>query len=116
MTLKVQREFPETDFVYFYNVVDVKPRSLRPRKGHDSQACGTSLPGTIKPYVDFFAFAFKAFRLLLRIMTTERKEPTTVVKKMMRMTGMRMAQTRGGKRECEKWPSSTNGINSVQMV
>jgi hypothetical protein len=45
------------------------------------------------------ALAFKAFFLLLRIMTTERKLPTTVVKRMMRMTGMRIAQTRGGKRE-----------------
>jgi hypothetical protein len=32
-------------------------------------------------------------------MTTDRKLPTTVEKRMMRMTGMRMAQTRGGKRE-----------------
>jgi hypothetical protein len=45
-------------------------------------------------------------------MTTERKEPTTVVKRRMRMTGMRIAQTRGGKRVCRKWVSSTNGYAS----
>jgi hypothetical protein len=50
-------------------------------------------------YAFFFpaAFALAAFFLLLRIMTTPRKEPTTAEAKRMRMTGMRMAQTRGGK-------------------
>jgi hypothetical protein len=30
---------------------------------------------------------------------------------MIRMTGMRMAQTRGRKKEWRKWSSSTNGCN-----
>jgi hypothetical protein len=44
------------------------------------------------------ALAFAAFFLLLRIMTMPMKEPTTAEPRRMRMTGMRMAQTRGGKR------------------
>ena len=50
-------------------------------------------------YEAFFCLALSAFFRLLLIMTTERKLPTTVVPRMMRMTGMRMAQTRGRKRE-----------------
>jgi hypothetical protein len=42
--------------------------------------------------------AFAAFFLLLRIMTTLRNDPTTAEPRRMRMTGMRMAQTRGGKK------------------
>jgi hypothetical protein len=42
-------------------------------------------------------------------MTTERKLPTTVEPIMMRMTGMRIAQTRGRKKLWRKWSSSTNG-------
>jgi hypothetical protein len=42
-------------------------------------------------------------------MTTERKLPTTVEPRMMRTTGMRMAQTRGRKKLWRKWSSSTNG-------
>lgn len=47
----------------------------------------------------FFAFAFAAFFLLLRIMTTLKNDPTTAEPSKMRMTGIRIAQTRGGKRE-----------------
>lgn len=50
-------------------------------------------------YDAFFCFALSAFLRLLRIMTTERNEPTTVEPRMIRMTGMRMAQTRGRKKE-----------------
>lgn len=57
----------------------------------------------------FFCLALSAFFLLLRIMTTERKLPTTVLKRITRMTGMRIAQTRGGKKECSGWSSSTKG-------
>jgi hypothetical protein len=61
-------------------------------------------------HFDFFAAAaFAAFFLLLRIMTIDRNEPTTVEARRVRMTGMRMAQTRGGKRVCKGWVSSTKG-------
>jgi hypothetical protein len=53
--------------------------------------------------------AFAAFFLLLRIMTTPRKEPTTAEPTRRRMTGMRMAQTRGRKKFWRMWSSSTNG-------
>jgi hypothetical protein len=42
-------------------------------------------------------------------MTVERKVPTTVVARTMRMTGMRMAQTRGRKKAWRMWSSSTKG-------
>ncbi|KAK0623556.1 hypothetical protein B0T14DRAFT_536419 [Immersiella caudata] len=45
------------------------------------------------------ALALAAFFLLLRIMTTLRKDPTTAEPRRMRITGMRMAQTRGGKKK-----------------
>lgn len=63
-------------------------------------------------YVFFFAaaaLAFAAFFLLLRIMTTPRKEPTTAEARRMRMTGMRTAQTRGGKKFWRGWSESTKG-------
>jgi hypothetical protein len=66
-------------------------------------------------YVAFFCFALSAFLRLLRIMTTERKLPTTVVKRTMRITGMRIAQTRGGKRDCRGWSSSTKGCHCVSI-
>jgi hypothetical protein len=53
--------------------------------------------------------ALAAFFLLLRIMTMARKEPTTAEPTRMRMTGMRMAQTRGGKKLWSGWSSSTKG-------
>lgn len=46
------------------------------------------------------ALALAAFFLLLRIMTTLRKEPTTAEPSSSRITGMRTAQTRGGKKFC----------------
>lgn len=52
-------------------------------------------------YVFFLAaaaLAFAAFFLLLRIITMPRNEPTTAEPRSVRMTGMRMAQTRGGKK------------------
>lgn len=62
---------------------------------------------------DFFfaaaALALAAFFLLLRIMTTPRKEPTTAEARRMRMTGMRTAQTRGGKKFWSGWSESTKG-------
>jgi hypothetical protein len=63
-------------------------------------------------YFDFFAAAacaFAAFLRLLLIMTIERNDPTIVDASSVRMTGMRMAQTRGGKMPCNGWSSSTNG-------
>jgi hypothetical protein len=46
---------------------------------------------------------------LLRTITTLKKLPTTAPPSSRRMTGMRMAQTRGGKRVWMKWESSTKG-------
>ncbi|KAF2399626.1 MIF4G-domain-containing protein [Trichodelitschia bisporula] len=46
-------------------------------------------------------------------MTTERKEPTTAEPIRMRITGMRMAHTRGGKSACREWSSSTKGCVAV---
>lgn len=42
-------------------------------------------------------------------MTTLRKEPTTAEPSRTRMTGMRMAQTRGGKKFWRGWSESTKG-------
>ena len=63
--------------------------------------CRKLLPGpnAVSVYEAFFCLALSAFFRLLLIITTERKLPTTVVPRMRRMTGMRMAQTRGRKRE-----------------
>jgi hypothetical protein len=58
------------------------------------------------------AFALAAFFLLLRIMTTLRKEPTTAEARRMRMTGMRMAHSRGGKKFWRGWSSSTKGCGA----
>ena len=63
-------------------------------------------------YFDFFAAAARAlaaFFLLLLIMTIARNVPTTADPRSVRMTGIRMAQTRGGKRFWSGWSSSTNG-------
>jgi hypothetical protein len=62
-------------------------------------------------YAFFFpaAFAFAALFLLLRIITTLKKEPTTADPKRMRITGIRIAQTRGGKTFCRGWSESTKG-------
>ena len=53
-----------------------------------------------------------AFFLLLRIMTTLRKEPTTAQPRRMRTMGMRTAQTRGGKKFWSGWLESTKGLGS----
>ena len=55
-----------------------------------------------------FAFFAAFFRLLL-IMTTLKNEPTTALPKRMRITGMRIAHTLGGKRSWRGCPGSTNG-------
>jgi hypothetical protein len=64
-------------------------------------------------FQDFFfaaaALAFAAFFLLLLIITIARNEPTTAEPRRVRMTGMRMAQTLGGKKLWSGWPSSTKG-------
>lgn len=70
-------------------------------------------PRSLFLFYDFFfaaaALALAAFFLLLRIMTTPRKEPTTAEASRMRMTGMRTAQTRGGKKFWRGWSESTKG-------
>jgi len=62
-------------------------------------------------YAFFFAaaLALAALFLLLRIMTMLRKEPTTAEPRRMRITGMRIAQTRGGKKFWSGWSESTKG-------
>lgn len=55
------------------------------------------------------ALAFAALFLLLRIITTLKKEPTTAEPSNIRMTGMRIAQTRGGKTFWRGWSESTKG-------
>jgi hypothetical protein len=80
---------------------DSKPRSKARNKNNDTRV-----------YVFFLAaaaLAFAAFFLLLRIITMPRNEPTTAEPRSVRMTGMRMAQTRGGKKSWSGWPLSTNG-------
>lgn len=57
------------------------------------------------------ALAFAAFFLLLRIMTIARNEPTTVDASRVRITGIRMAHTRGGKMPWSGWSSSTKGCD-----
>lgn len=54
-------------------------------------------------------FAFNAFFLLLLIMTMLRKLPTTAPPRSRRITGIRIAHTRGGKRDWTGWESSTKG-------
>jgi hypothetical protein len=69
-------------------------------------------PASFSPYFVFFAAAaraFAAFFLLLLIMTMARNVPTTAEARRVRITGIRIAQTRGGKRLCRGWSSSTNG-------
>lgn len=76
-------------------------------------------PGVSSFYVFFFAaaaLALAAFFLLLRIMTTPRKEPTTAEARRMRMTGMRTAQTRGGKKFWRGWSESTKGWEVVLVT
>lgn len=58
------------------------------------------------------ALALAAFFLLLRIMTMPKKEPTTAEPSRTRMTGIRMAQTRGRKKFWRGWSSSTKGCVS----
>ncbi|KAK4456293.1 hypothetical protein QBC34DRAFT_340546 [Podospora aff. communis PSN243] len=48
-------------------------------------------------------------------MTTLRKEPTTAEPRRMRITGMRMAQTRGGKKFWRGWSESTKGWGYVSI-
>jgi hypothetical protein len=64
--------------------------------------CSSQEPLPFVDYALFFpaAFAFAALFLLLRIITTLKKEPTTAEPKRMRITGIRIAQTRGGKKFC----------------
>ncbi len=76
----------------------------------------SSLPSEQWSDLHFFfpaAFALAAFFLLLRIITTLKKDPTTAEPKSTRMTGMRMAQTRGGNMFCKGWSESTNGYKFV---
>lgn len=53
--------------------------------------------------------AFSAFLRLLRIITSDKNDPTTAIPNKIKITGIRIAQTRGGKREWSAWSSSTNG-------
>lgn len=80
------------------------------------------LPDRLPTFQPFFfpaaaaaAFPFAVFFRWLWIMTMLRKLPTTATPNRMRITGMRIAQTRGGKRSCSGWPGSTKGYNFQQI-
>ena len=79
----------------------------------NSHATLQTFPAIHACFHDFFfaaaARAFAAFFRLLLIMTMARKDPTTADPRSVRMTGMRIAHTRGGKKLCKGWPSSTKG-------
>jgi len=82
-----------------------------PTQDHDSER---------RAYSDLtdcvFAFAFAAFLRLLCIMTMLKKLPTTAPPNRSSMTGMRIAQTRGGKSDCKGWESSTKGCREVVLA
>ena len=61
------------------------------------------------------ALAFAAFFLLLLIMTSARNVPTTDDPRSVRITGIRIAQTRGGNRLWSGWSSSTKGCTRGQI-
>lgn len=49
-------------------------------------------------------------------MTTLRKEPTTAEPNKTRMTGIRIAQTRGGKKFWRGWSESTKGFGAFVLA
>ena len=55
-----------------------------------------------------------AFLRLLLIMTTLRKLPTTAEPNNIKITGMRIAHTLGGKKSWSGWPLSTKGYGRYQ--
>ena len=84
---------------------DIVRHRLRAHRSCSDLACSSR---NAKPFISpmisqaanhllFAAFAFAAFFLLLLIMTIAKKLPTTADPSSVRMTGMRIAQTRGGK-------------------
>lgn len=68
-------------------------------------------PDPLQVFFFAAALALAAFFLLLLIITMPMKVPTTADPRRARMTGMRMAQTRGGKRSWRGWPGSTKGYH-----
>jgi len=81
---------------------------LAPKQDLKPQTCTHDV--TKHCYALFFSpIVFAAFFRLLRIITTLRNVPTTAEPSRIKMTGMRMAHTRGRKRECREWSSSTKG-------
>jgi hypothetical protein len=70
-------------------------------------------------YEVFFALAARAFAAFLRlllIMTIPRNDPTIAEPSSVKITGILIAQTRGGKRSWRGWPGSTNGWLLCQIV
>ncbi len=86
---------------------------LNPYKSNSTDPF-TSPNTTPSPQAFFFpaptAFAFAAFFRLLLIMTILKKLPTTAEPSRIRITGIRIAQTRGGKKSWRGWPGSTKGL------
>lgn len=83
----------------------------RPRSSVSRNIPSTALTIALRQ-VFFFAaaaLALAAFFLLLLIITIPINVPTTAEPNRVRMTGMRIAQTRGGNRSWRGWPGSTNG-------
>ena len=62
------------------------------------------------------ARAFAAFLRLLLIMTMLKNDPTTAEPSSVSMTGILIAQTRGGNRSWRGCPGSTNGYRSCQVL
>lgn len=89
--------------VYIYPILP----SVSPKR----HALAVPFPCRVPAHFAFLPCAFSAFFRLLLIMTTLKKLPTTAPPSSSRMTGMRMAQTRGGKSDCTGWESSTKGYD-----
>ncbi len=119
---RIDEGSPETPRSYWYTSTAVYLSTQvtgRPAHEHHTQ-CFFSFPSTPdfqawslhQAVYAFFlaaALALAAFFWLLRIMTMPRNEPTTAEAKRIRMTGMRIAQTRGGNKFCRGWSESTKG-------
>lgn len=60
------------------------------------------------------ARAFAAFFRLLLIMTMLKNDPTTAEPSSVNITGILIAQTRGGNRSCSGWPGSTKGYLCIR--
>ena len=89
------------------------PTPLHPNPTQPNTAHGAREKADQAFFLPAAAAALAAFLRLLRIMTTLRKEPTTAQPSSTRITGRRIAQTRGGKKFWRGWSESTKGCLHV---